>query len=223
MAVLSIKNVSKKYTVNGEDVSVLKNISLSVEPGEFVAIIGHSGSGKSTLLNCAGCLDTPSDGSVLINGSDTCSLSDKALSALRNKEIGFVFQAYNLLHSLTAIENVELPLKYRGMPRSERKSLALEALEQVGLFNRIHHYPSQLSGGQQQRTAIARALVTSPSLLLADEPTGNLDPESGSEILSLLTKQRVTGQAMLLITHDRKIASMADRVFSLENGTLISV
>ena len=221
MSILTLENISKTYRTRSGQLSVLHSVCFSAEPGEFVAIVGQSGSGKSTLLNCAGCLDLPTEGTVRINGQNTAELDDRALSDLRNCEIGFIFQAYNLLPGLTALENVELPLRYRGFSRRECRLAALEALESVGLHNRLSHYPSQLSGGQQQRIAAARALVGKPSLLLADEPTGNLDPDSAREMLRLLTSRKSDGQALLLITHDERIAALADRVCRLVNGRLL--
>ncbi|WBY65049.1 ABC transporter ATP-binding protein [Thermocaproicibacter melissae] len=203
-------------------VVALNNVSLSVEKGEFVAIVGRSGSGKSTLMNIVGCLDTPTSGSYFLKGEDVSGLDEKSLTRIRNREIGFIFQSFNLIGSLSAIENVELPLLYRGMGHAERRKLAKEALRLVGLENRMDHRPAQMSGGQQQRVAIARAIATQPQIILADEPTGNLDSKSGNEIMQILYSLGRSGRTIILITHDNRIAQCAQRIVRLSDGILVS-
>ena len=218
---IEMKNICKTYHQQMEnEVRALDHISLSIRPGEFVAIVGQSGSGKSTLMNCIGCLDMPTQGQYFFCGHDVSKLSDAALSHIRNREIGFIFQGFNLIPSLSALENVELPLSYRGVSKGERRKRAMEALQSVGLSNRMSHRPSQLSGGQQQRVAIARAIAAQPSLLLADEPTGNLDSRSGNEIVKILLQQHRSGRTIVLITHDDRIAQIAGRVIRIHDGTL---
>lgn len=219
---IKLENIRKTYSLGGENVHALDGISLDVSEHEFVAIVGASGSGKSTLMNMIGCLDTPDEGNYYIDGQDVTSLSERELSTMRNKKIGFIFQQFNLLPKLTAYENVELPLIYQGVPAAERKSRALESLERVGLAKRVHHRPNQLSGGQQQRVAIARALATRPSLILADEPTGNLDSKSSQDIMLLLHELHEQGNTIILITHDDDIAGQAERQVRIMDGKVIS-
>ena len=218
---IQLTNVSKIYGEGEAQVSALKNLSLSVERGEFVTIIGQSGSGKSTLMNLLGCLDTPTQGEYLLDGEPVSSLSDRQLSAIRNRQIGFVFQSFHLIPGLSALENVELPLMYRGIPRLRRRALAVRALEQVGLSQRTHHKPSQLSGGQQQRVAIARAVAGAPPVLLADEPTGNLDSTSGQQIMEILTSLWRQGRTLIVLTHDPAVAQTAPRTIHIQDGTIL--
>lgn len=218
---IQLTNVSKTYGEGAARVSALRHLSLSVDRGEFVTVIGHSGSGKSTLMNLLGCLDVPTEGEYLLDGQPVLRLNDRQLSAIRNRLIGFVFQSFHLIPGLSALENVELPLMYRGIPRSRRRALAVRALEQVGLAQRMRHKPSQLSGGQQQRAAIARAIAGSPPVLLADEPTGNLDSASGRQIMELLTALWRQGRTLILITHDPAVAQMAPRTVRIEDGSIL--
>jgi len=218
---IELKKISKTYILGGDTVHAVDELSLTIEEHEFVAIIGASGSGKSTLMNIIGCLDAVDEGQYLLRGQDISSYTDRQMSTLRNREIGFVFQQFNLLQKLTALENVELPLIYQGMGLSQRKKRAVEALVRVGLESRMHHRPNQLSGGQQQRVAIARAIVTRPALILADEPTGNLDSRSSKEILELLHELYEAGNTVLLITHDIHTASEAKRRVRLVDGRVV--
>jgi len=218
---IELKKISKTYILGGDTVHAVDELSLTIEEHEFVAIIGASGSGKSTLMNIIGCLDTVDEGQYLLRGQDISSYTDRQMSTLRNREIGFVFQQFNLLQKLTALENVELPLIYQGMGLAQRKKRAVEALVRVGLESRMHHRPNQLSGGQQQRVAIARAIVTRPALILADEPTGNLDSRSSKEILELLHELYEAGNTVLLITHDIHTASEAKRRVRLVDGRIV--
>ena len=195
-------------------------VNLKISKGEFVAIIGQSGSGKSTLMNMLGCLDVPSFGQYFLNGRDVSTMKDDDLSDVRNKEIGFIFQGFNLIPSLTAVENVELPLIYRGISKEERKELSVKALEIVGLSHRMDHKPAEMSGGQQQRVAIARAIAAKPPVILADEPTGNLDSHSSKEILEILKELHKTGRTVILITHDNDIAAQAKRVVRIKDGKI---
>lgn len=211
----------KVYNPGENEVRALDHVSLEVQKGEFVAIIGHSGSGKSTLMNMLGCLDVPTSGEYYLNGKDVSELGDNQLSEIRNEEIGFIFQGFNLISNLTAIENVELPLIYRGIGRSERHKLAMEALNMVGLEKRIHHKPAEMSGGQQQRVAIARAIAAKPPVILADEPTGNLDSASTKEIMGILRSLHDTGRSVILITHDNDIAEQAKRVVRILDGKIV--
>lgn len=211
----------KVYNPGENEVWALDHVSLEVQKGEFVAIIGHSGSGKSTLMNMLGCLDVPTSGEYYLNGKDVSELGDNQLSEIRNEEIGFIFQGFNLISNLTAIENVELPLIYRGIGRSERHKLAMEALKMVGLEKRIHHKPAEMSGGQQQRVAIARAIAAKPPVILADEPTGNLDSASTKEIMGILRSLHDTGRSVILITHDNDIAEQAKRVVRILDGKIV--
>ena len=222
MPVIDIKDIYKIYNSLDTEVRALDGISLSVDNGEYVAIVGSSGSGKSTLMNIIGCLDTPTKGSYYLNNEDVSTLSDKRLSQIRNNQIGFIFQGYNLIPNLDALENVELPLMYRGLDRDKRRKISLEALERVGMAHRIHHRPSQLSGGQQQRVAIARAIASCPPLILADEPTGNLDSVSGSEVIKIIHQLNNDGQTVILITHDNEIAKSAKRIIRISDGKIIA-
>ena len=219
---ISLCNIDKVYNPGENQVEALKGISLDINAGEFVAIIGSSGSGKSTLMNLLGCLDLPDRGKYFLDGRDLSQANDQDLSEIRNRKIGFIFQGFNLIQSLTAIENVELPLAYRGVPRSERRRMAAIAMTDVGLEGRTHHLPAQLSGGQQQRVAIARAIAGNPPLILADEPTGNLDSKSGKAVMDLLFALHREGKTIILITHDPSIAALSPRVLKISDGELIS-
>ncbi len=218
---IQLTNISKVYGEGAAQVSALRHLSLSVDRGEFVTVIGHSGSGKSTLMNLLGCLDVPTEGEYLLDGEPVFRLRDRQLSAIRNRQIGFIFQSFHLIPGLSALENVQLPLMYRGIPRSRRRVLAVRALEQVGLSQRMQHKPSQLSGGQQQRVAIARAVAGAPPVLLADEPTGNLDSASGRQIMELLTDLWRQGRTLILITHDPTVAQMAPRTVHIQDGVIL--
>lgn len=217
---IEINNVSKRYLSGDGTIDALHRFSLNIRKGEFIAITGKSGSGKSTLMNILGCLDFADEGSYCLDGIDVRSLNDSRLSEIRNEKIGFIFQGFNLIPCLNAIENVELPLSYRGVSKRERRTLAKQALSAVGLKQRMTHTPSQMSGGQQQRVAIARAVAANPQIMLADEPTGNLDTASGNEILDILTALNETGKTVIIITHDPGIARMAKRRISISNGVL---
>lgn len=219
---IELEHIKKIYSLGGEEVHALDGVSLNVMEHEFVAIVGASGSGKSTLMNIIGCLDTPDEGNYYIDGQDVTSLSERDLATMRNRKIGFIFQQFNLLPKLTAYENVELPLIYQGLPGGERKERVLNALERVGLSGRIHHRPNQLSGGQQQRVAVARALATQPSLILADEPTGNLDSKSSRDIMALIHELHEQGNTIILITHDDGIAEQAERQVRIMDGKIVS-
>jgi putative ABC transport system ATP-binding protein len=219
---IEIVHLTKNYSIGDIEIPALKDINLTIDKNEYVAIMGPSGSGKSTLMNILGCLDTPSDGHYYFNTTDVSTLDDDALSAMRNREIGFVFQNFNLLPRLNALQNVELPLIYAGMSGHERKERALKALERVDLSNRITHKPSELSGGQRQRVAIARALVTRPGILLADEPTGALDSKTGEDIMGLFRELHQEGNTIILITHEQDIANYADRNIYLKDGMVHS-
>jgi len=215
-----VDQLVKTYKMGGETLYALNNVSFVVHRGEFVCIIGPSGSGKSTLMNMLGCLDTPTSGSYRLDGEEVSRLRDNRLAEIRNRKIGFIFQNFNLLPKLTALENVELPLIYRGVPGRERKKLALEALEKVGLGERRHHLPKQLSGGQQQRVAIARALAGNPPILLADEPTGALDTRTGREVMALIRELNSLGHTIILITHDLSIAEQTRRIIRIQDGRI---
>lgn len=219
---LELKHVNKIYYENTDrEVRALNDVSLRVTAGEFIAIIGQSGSGKTTLMNCLGCLDRPTRGQYFLNGQDVSHLRQSQLTHLRNRTIGFIFQGFNLLADLSALENAALPLRYRGVPQQERLRIAQNALESVGLGQRLHHRPAQLSGGQQQRVAIARVLAADPPILLADEPTGNLDSTSGNEIMRLLHNLHHAGRTVILITHDPHIAERAPRVLQMQDGKIV--
>lgn len=218
---IELSDVVKVYDMGAVAVRALDGVTLHVEPGEYVAIMGPSGSGKSTLMNIIGCLDTPTSGTYRLAGQLVNELSDDQLARIRNQEIGFVFQTFNLLPRATALENVEVPLIYAGLPRKERHRRAKEMLERVGLGDRLHHQPNELSGGQRQRVAIARALVNNPSLLLADEPTGNLDSRTGAEIMELFDKLNAEGHTIVLVTHEEDIAAHARRIVRLRDGKVL--
>lgn len=222
MALIEIKDVYKIYNPGENEVRALDGVSLTIDEGEFVAIIGQSGSGKSTLMNTLGLLDRPTSGEYYLSGRDVSTLTDDEQSEIRNKQIGFIFQGFNLIPSLTAIDNVELPLVYRGMKKEERHRLSFEALERVGLSKRIHHRPSQMSGGQQQRVAIARAVAARPPVILADEPTGNLDSASGRDVMRILHELSDEGRTIILITHDNEIAEEANRIIRIQDGKIVS-
>lgn len=221
MSLIKIDHLSKIYKTGAIEVLALDHISFQIEPGEFVAIVGPSGSGKSTLMNIIGCLDVHTSGSYLLNQVNVSTLNDNQLAEIRNREIGFIFQGFNLLHAFNAIENVELPLIYRGISAGDRKRMAYDALSKVGLTDRMYHKPSELSGGQQQRVAIARALVGAPNVLLADEPTGNLDTKSGTEILESIEQLNQSGVTVILITHDQCVASKASKILTIKDGKII--
>lgn len=218
---IEIRNISKVYQMGAIEVHALNNVSLSVAQGEFIAIVGPSGSGKSTLMNILGCLDVPTTGVYELDGRPVQELTDDELAEIRNAKLGFIFQGFNLLSKLTALENVELPLIYRGISTKERREQAISALDKVGLAQRLDHRPMELSGGQQQRVAIARALAGNPSLILADEPTGNLDTKSGKEILALLRELHQTGNTIVMITHDNEVARQAERILTIRDGEIV--
>jgi putative ABC transport system ATP-binding protein len=218
---ISIEGLARHYVVGGETVRALDGVSFDIRHGEWVAIVGQSGSGKSTLMNLLGCLDTATSGTYRLNGADVETLSDDQLADLRNREIGFVFQTFQLLPRASALANVELPLVYRGVSRKERRVAAEQALRSVGLGNRMHHRPNELSGGQRQRVAIARALVGEPSLLLADEPTGNLDSQTGEEIVRLFGELNARGHTIILVTHEPRLAARCPRAIKLMDGRVL--
>ncbi len=217
---INIETLSKQYKMGGEIVNALSDISLRVGYGDFIAIIGPSGSGKSTLMNVIGCLDAPTSGKYSLDGEEVSGLKENRLAEIRNQKIGFIFQGFNLLNKLSALENVELPLIYRGVPNKQRKEQAIEALTKVGLGDRVHHKPSELSGGQQQRVAIARALAGNPPILLADEPTGALDTRTGVEVMGLMKELNQLGHTIVLITHDLQISQQARRVVRIQDGQI---
>lgn len=219
---IEVKNVYKIYNPGENEVRALDGISVTIDHGEFVAIVGHSGSGKSTFMNMLGCLDTPTSGDYYLDGVNVAGMTDDELSDIRNKQIGFIFQGFNLIPSLTAQENVELPLVYRGMPAEQRHQLAEEALTRVGMEHRMSHRPSELSGGQQQRVAIARAIAARPPIIMADEPTGNLDTRSGEDVMKILHELNEEGRTIVLITHDNGIARQATRAIRIIDGKAVS-
>jgi len=219
---IALDDVRKVYEMGGDQVRALDGVTLRIETGAYLAIMGPSGSGKSTLMNLVGCLDTPSSGSYTLKGREISKMDDDELARIRNHEIGFIFQTFNLLPRSTALQNVELPLVYSGLTRRERRERAEGAMEAVGLTDRMHHRPNELSGGQRQRVAIARSLVNGPSLLLADEPTGNLDSKTGEEIMTLFERLHAEGNAVILVTHDPELAMHADRMVGLRDGRVIT-
>ena len=221
MSILELQNVNKTYQLDSQKLEVLKNINLKVEKGDFIAIMGPSGSGKSTLMHIIGCLDTTSSGKVIFENRDVSGLSETDLAQIRNRKVGFVFQTFNLIPRTTALANVELPLVYKGLDIEERKKRAQEVLEKFGLGSRIYHFPNQLSGGEQQRVAIARALVTQPLIILADEPTGNLDSKTGAEIIKIFQDLNKAGNTVILVTHDKDIAEHAKKIIRIQDGQII--
>jgi len=220
MSIIKTENLIRHFTVGTQTVEALRGVSLDINKGEFVAIMGPSGSGKSTLMNIIGCLDSPTSGTYFLNNKNVSSLDDDALALIRNREIGFVFQNFHLLARNTALDNVMLPLKYAGINKSEQEAIAMEVIKSVDLESRAHHQPSELSGGQQQRVAIARALVNSPSILFADEPTGNLDSKTGDDVMNLFTNLHKQGQTIIVITHEIEVASQAERIISIKDGKI---
>ena len=217
---IDIRDITKVYVMGEEKVQALAGVSLGVERGEYVAIMGPSGSGKSTLMNLIGCLDTPTSGSYILNGKEVARMTDDELAAIRNQEIGFVFQTFNLLPRTSALQQVELPLVYGGLSRKDRRDRAVQALAAVGLQDRMNHQPNEMSGGQRQRVAIARALINNPSILLADEPTGNLDSQTGYEIMALFDELNSRGNTIVLVTHEEDIAAHARRIVRLRDGKI---
>ena len=220
--IINVKDIKKSYTVGTQEVNALRGINLSVEKGEFISIMGPSGSGKTTLMNIIGCLDTPSSGEYELNGSLVSKLEDDELARIRNKEIGFVFQSFNLLAKNSVLENVMLPLKYAGFDKSEAVKKSNEVIDKVGLSDRLTHTPAELSGGQQQRVAIARALVNKPSIIFADEPTGNLDSKTGKEVMTIFKELNASGQTIILITHEESIANQSNRIITIRDGLIKS-
>ena len=220
MSIIKTESLVRHFTVGTQTVEALRGDSLDINKGEFVAIMGPSGSGKSTLMNIIGCLDSPTSGTYYLNNKNVSTLDDDALALIRNHEIGFVFQNFHLLARNTALDNVMLPLKYAGIDKSEQEEIAMEVIKSVDLESRAHHQPSELSGGQQQRVAIARALVNKPSILFADEPTGNLDSKTGDDVMKLFTNLHKQGQTIILITHEIEVANQAERIISIKDGKI---
>jgi len=220
MSIIKTENLVRHFTVGTQTIEALRGVSLDINKGEFVAIMGPSGSGKSTLMNIIGCLDSPTSGTYYLNNKNVSTLDDDALAMIRNHEIGFVFQNFHLLARNTALDNVMLPLKYAGIDKSEQEEIAMEVIKSVDLESRAHHQPSELSGGQQQRVAIARALVNKPSILFADEPTGNLDSKTGDDVMKLFTNLHKQGQTIILITHEIEVANQAERIISIKDGKI---
>lgn len=219
--ILSMKNITKSYYLGEEEQVILKGINLSIKRGEFVSILGPSGSGKSTMMNIIGCLDGASSGQYILSGRDIKDLDENELAEIRSKEIGFIFQSFQLLPRLTALQNVELPMIYSGVSKAKRREIAIEKLHRVGLGERLNHYPNQLSGGQQQRVAIARALSTNPTILLADEPTGALDQKTGRQVMDLFKELHAEGRTIVMITHDEHIAKQANRIVRILDGNIV--